>query len=59
MFNIMYTKIDDWLHAKKINDYLISNPNATKKDVGKSCITNWHRIKYLEQSGLIKLKART
>lgn len=55
----MYTKIDDWLHAKKINDYLISNPNATKKDVGKSCITNWHRIKYLEQSGLIKLKART
>jgi hypothetical protein len=55
----MYTKLDDAKHANKINAYIKVNPNATRKLIIKDCITNWYRLKYLEQQGLIALPAPT
>ena len=54
----MYTKLDDWRHAHKVNELLRSNPSMTQKELYKLMITNFHRLKYLEQQGLIKLRRR-
>jgi hypothetical protein len=54
----MYTKLDDWCHAHKVNELLRSNPSMTQKELCKLMITNFHRLKYLEQQGLIKLRRR-
>jgi hypothetical protein len=54
----MYTKLDDWRHAHKVNELLRSNPFMTQKEICKLMITNFHRLKYLEQQGLIKLRRR-
>jgi hypothetical protein len=54
----MYTKLDDWRHAHKVNELLRSNPSMTQKELCKLMITNFHRLKYLEQQGLIKLRRR-
>jgi hypothetical protein len=54
----MYTKLDDWRHAHKVNELLRSNPSMTQKELCKLLITNFHRLKYLEQQGLIKLRRR-
>jgi hypothetical protein len=54
----MYTKLDDWRHAHKVNKILQENPHITQKDMCSKLITNWHRLKYLEQQGLITLNRR-
>jgi len=54
----MYTKLDDWRHAHKVNELLRSNPSMTQKELCKLMITNFHRLKYLELQGLIKLRRR-
>ena len=54
----MYTKLDDWRHAHKVNELLRSNPSMTQKEICKLLITNFYRLKYLEQQGLIKLRRR-
>jgi hypothetical protein len=54
----MYSKLDDNKLAHKVNELLRSNPSITQKDVCSKLITNWHRLKYLEQQGLIKLNRR-
>jgi len=59
MFILMYTKLDDTRQANKINAYINANPNATRKLIIKDCITNWYRLKYLEQQGLIALPTPT
>lgn len=50
---IMYTKLDDQKHAKKINEYIMNHPNATKKEIMANVYTNYYRIKYLLQEGLV------
>jgi hypothetical protein len=55
----MYTKLDDLRHAKKIMTYIKMNPDATRKLIRKDCITNHHRLKYLEQAGHITLPPPT
>ena len=54
----MYTKLDDWRHAHKVNELLRSNPSITQKELCKLLLTNFHRLKYLEQQELIKLRRR-
>lgn len=54
----MYTKLDDRLHAHKVNEILKNQPSITKKELCKKIITNWHRLKYLEQQGLITLRRK-
>ena len=54
----MYTKLDDWRHAHKVNELLLSNPSMTQKELCKLLLTNFHRLKYLEKQGLIKLRRR-
>ena len=54
----MYTKLDDWRHAHKVNELLLSNPSMTQKELCKLLLTNFHRLRYLEQQGLIKLRRR-
>jgi len=58
MFVLMYTKLDDWRQAHKVNEILRSNPSITQKELCKKIITNWHRLKYLEQQGYLTLKRR-
>jgi len=55
----MYTKLDDAKHARRINAYIKTNPNATKKLVIENCITTAYRLKYLELQGLITLPPPT
>lgn len=55
----MYTKLDDANQANKINAYIKANPNATRKLIVGACITNMHRLKYLELQGLITLPPPT
>jgi hypothetical protein len=54
----MYTKLDDMRHAHKVNELLRSNPSITQKELCGALITNWHRLKYLEQQGHITIKRR-
>lgn len=54
MFVLMYTKLDDMKLAHKVNKAIQSNPSITKKELCKQVITNWHRLNYLEQQGLIR-----
>lgn len=54
----MYSKLDDWRHAHKVNELLRSNPSMTQKELCKKLITNYYRLKYLETQGLIQLKRR-
>jgi hypothetical protein len=55
----MYTKLEDANQARKINAYMKANPNATRKLIIKGCVTNYHRLKYLEQEGYIVLPLAT
>ena len=57
MFVLMYTKLDDMKLAHKVNKAIQSNPSITKKELCKRVITNWHRLNYLEQQGLIRRNA--
>jgi len=51
----MYTKLEDKKMVDLITFYLSKHSNATRTDITKNCYTNSHRLKYLEQEGLIKL----
>jgi hypothetical protein len=51
----MYTYTQDQQQADKIMNYIRYYPNCIRKDIIKNCITNAHRLKYLENQGLIKL----
>ena len=54
----LYSASYDKSQAAKINKILLSYPDITQKELCRACITNWHRLKYLEQQGLIKLRRR-
>lgn len=58
MFILMYTKLDDWRHAHKVNEILRSNPSITQKELCRKLLLNWYRLKYLEQQGYFNLKRR-
>lgn len=51
----VYSVRYDKSQATKINKILLSYPYITKKELCRVCITNWHRLKYLEEQGLINL----
>jgi hypothetical protein len=53
-----YSVTYDMEQARKINHILLSYPDITQKALCKACITNAHRLKYLEQEGLIKLSRK-
>ena len=53
----MYTKLDDMKLAHKVNEILQAQPSITQKELCNKLITNWHRLKYLEQQGLIRRNA--
>ena len=53
-----YSVSYDKSQVAKINKIMLSYPNITQKQLCVACITNWHRLKYLEQQGLIKLRRR-
>lgn len=54
----MYTKLDDRQQAHKVNEILQAQPSITQKELCRKLITNWHRLKYLEQQGYLTLKRR-
>jgi hypothetical protein len=51
----IYSVTYDRDQATKINKILLSYPNITQKALCVACITNEHRLKYLESEGLIHL----
>jgi hypothetical protein len=55
----VYSYSYDKQQANKINAYIKANPNATRKLIRSDCITNHHRLQYLEQQGLITLPPPT
>lgn len=55
----VYSYSYDKQQADRINTYIKANPNATRKLIIVGCITNHHRLKYLEQQGLITLPPPT
>ena len=54
----MYTKLDDWQQAHKVNEILQAQPSITQEELCRKLITNWHRLKYLEQQGYLTIKRR-
>jgi hypothetical protein len=54
----VYSVNYDREQAKRINRILLSYPYITQKALCRACITNAHRLKYLEQQGLIKLRRK-
>lgn len=54
--NKVYSVRQDKIHARKINKIMLSYPNITQKDLYKACITNWHRLKFLEEQGYINIQ---
>jgi hypothetical protein len=54
----MYTKLDDMKLAHKVNKVLQEEPSITQKELCMKLITNWHRLKYLEQQGYFILNRR-
>lgn len=54
----VYSASYDREQAKRINRILLSYPYITQKELCKACITNAHRLKYLEQQGLINLRRK-
>ena len=55
----VYSYSYDKQQAERINTYIKANPNATRKLIIVGCITNHHRLKYLEQEGYIVLPLAT
>jgi hypothetical protein len=54
----VYSVNYDREQAKRINRILLSYPYITQKELCRACITNYYRLKYLEQQGLIKLRRK-
>ena len=51
----MYSIEAEKKQVDRINNYIQHNTSATIMEIARDCITNWHRLKYLESNGLIKL----
>ena len=51
----LYSVSYDKSQAAKINKIMLSYPDITQKQLCVSCITNWHRLKYLHDQKLINL----
>ena len=51
----VYSVSYDKEQALKIMAYVKNNPTAHRTKIAKDCITNFHRLKYLEQEGLVHL----
>ena len=54
----MYTRLDDERLANKVNELRQSNPNITQKEICNILVTNWHRLKSLEEYGYFQLERR-
>ena len=54
----VYSVSYDKSQAAKINKIMLSYPDITQKELCRACITNWYRLKYLEQEGLIKIRRK-
>ena len=52
----MYTKLDDWRHAHKVNELLQDKPNATILYISSKLGLCDARLKYLHKEGLINLE---
>jgi hypothetical protein len=55
----MYTKLDDERQAKFILNYMALHPDCTLKNIIQECVTNFHRLKNLENQGYFKLPKPT
>ena len=53
--NKVYSVTYDKEQALKIMTYVKNNPTAHRTKIAKDCITNFYRLKYLEQEGLVHL----
>jgi len=51
----VYSVLYDKEQALKIMTYVNNNPTAHRTKIAKDCITNFHRLKYLEKKGLVHL----
>ena len=51
----VYSVSYDKEQALKIMAYVKNNPTAHRTKIAKDCITNFYRLKYLEQEGLVHL----
>lgn len=51
----VYSVTYDKEQSLKIMAYVNNNPTAHRKKIAKDCITNFHRLKYLEQEGFVNL----
>ena len=52
----MYTKLDDWRHAHKVNELLQDKPNATKIYISSKLGLCDARLNYLHKVGLINIQ---
>jgi hypothetical protein len=52
----MYTKLDDWRHAHKVNELLQDKPNATKIYISSKLGLCDARLNYLHKVGLINIE---
>ena len=52
----MYTKLDDWRHANKVNEVLLKEPTATKKHISSVLGLCDKRLDYLHSQGLINIQ---
>jgi len=52
----MYTKLDDWRHAHKVNRVLLEEPTATKKHISSVVGLCDARLNYLHKVGLINIQ---
>lgn len=55
----MYTKLDDQRQAKIVISYMNTHPSCSIKDISKDCVTNFHRLKYLQSQGYFTLPKLT
>lgn len=53
---LMYTKLDDWRHAHKVNELLQREPTATKKHIGDVLGLCNARLNELHKLGLINIQ---
>jgi hypothetical protein len=52
----MYTKLDDWRHARKVNEVLKDKPNATKLYISSKLGLCNARLNFLHKEGLINIE---
>jgi hypothetical protein len=52
----MYTKLDDWRHAHKVNRVLLEEPTATKIYISSKLGLCDARLNYLHKVGLINIE---